>query len=301
MAYKRCVDISNWQRGIDIGAVLAGVDVLIVKATEGTGYVDACCDGWVQAALTAGKPFGFYHFFRGRGAAEADFFHAKCLGYFGRGVPILDVETSQCTQAEVQAFVERVHELTGVWCVVYTSAGFVGKYLNGFVKARCGLWCAGYPTRTGTWTTLDFPYRKQTADCTLVGWQFTDRLAIAGRDVDASAIYVDEVGWGKYANPGGGASPAAAAATSEPSVEELAQGVIAGKYGNGDERRRVLGSRYDKVQARVNQILGAKPAVDIDALARRTIRGDFGNGAEHRRRLGANYEAVQRRVNEMLR
>lgn len=284
MAYKRCVDISNWQRGIDIGAVLAGVDVLIVKATEGTGYVDACCDGWVQAAVAAGKPFGFYHFFRGKGTAEADFFHAKCLGYFGRGVPILDVETSQCTQAEVQAFVERIHDLTGVWCVVYTSAGFVGRYLNDFVKEHCGLWCAGYPTRTGTWTTLDFSYRDKTDGCTLVGWQFIDRLAMAGHEVDASAIYVDEAGWGKYANPGGGAAPTVAAA--EPSVDELARGVIAGKYGNGDARRKALGARYDEVQKRVNELLGAGAAVDIDALARRAIRGNFGNGVERRRRLG---------------
>lgn len=297
MAYKRCVDISNWQRGIDIGAVLAGVDMLIVKATEGTGYVDACCDGWVQAALGAGRPFGFYHFFRGRGVAEADFFHRSCLGYFGRGVPILDVETDQCSKAEVQAFVDRIHELTGVWCVVYTSASFVDRFMNDHVKAHCGLWCAGYPTKPTTWTSRDFPYGRHTAGCTVVGWQFTDRLAIGGKGVDASAIYMDEAAWARYANPGGAAEQTAA---SEPSVGELARGVIAGRYGNGDDRRRALGTRYDEVQRRVNEMLGSGSHVDIDALARRTIRGDFGNGAERRRRLGANYDAVQRRVNELL-
>ena len=81
--------------------------------------------------------------------------------------------------------------------------------------------------------------------------------------------------------------------------------MIAGKYGNGDDRRRALGANYDRVQARVNEILGAgsKPraqAVDVDALARAVIRGDYGNGEERRRRLGASYAAVQRRVNELL-
>ena len=32
--------------------------------------------------------------------------------------------------------------------------------------------------------------------------------------------------------------------------------MIAGKYGNGEDRKNALGSRYDEVQARVNEILG---------------------------------------------
>lgn len=36
---------------------------------------------------------------------------------------------------------------------------------------------------------------------------------------------------------------------------QLAQAVIRGDYGNGEERRRRLGSFYDAVQARVNEIL----------------------------------------------
>ena len=41
------------------------------------------------------------------------------------------------------------------------------------------------------------------------------------------------------------------------SVDTLADEVIAGKYGNGDTRSTVLGSRYDEVQDRVNQKLGS--------------------------------------------
>lgn len=86
------------------------------------------------------------------------------------------------------------------------------------------------------------------------------------------------------------------------SVEELAREVIAGKYGNGEDRKKALGSRYAEVQARVNEILaGNKPAptpsVDILDLVRRTIRGDFGNGDARRQALGSNYAEVQRQVN----
>ena len=83
------------------------------------------------------------------------------------------------------------------------------------------------------------------------------------------------------------------------SVEELAQEVIAGKYGNGGDRKNALGDRYAEVQARVNEILAPapKPSVDILDLVRKTIRGDFGNGEDRRNSLGSNYDEVQKQVN----
>lgn len=83
------------------------------------------------------------------------------------------------------------------------------------------------------------------------------------------------------------------------SVEELAKEVIAGKYGNGEARKKVLGDRYAEVQARVNEILAPvpKPSVDILDLVRKTIRGDFGNGEDRKQALGSNYDEVQRQVN----
>ena len=42
------------------------------------------------------------------------------------------------------------------------------------------------------------------------------------------------------------------------SIEELAKEVIAGKYGNGQERKDKLGNIYDQVQSRVNEILLGK-------------------------------------------
>lgn len=83
------------------------------------------------------------------------------------------------------------------------------------------------------------------------------------------------------------------------SVEELAQEVIAGKYGNGEDRKQALGDRYAEVQARVNEILApaSVPSADILDLVRKTIRGDFGNGEDRKNALGSNYDEVQRQVN----
>ena len=71
---------------------------------------------------------------------------------------------------------------------------------------------------------------------------------------------------------------------SNKSVDELAKEVIAGKYGNGEDRKNALGSRYSEVQARVNEILNGNkpsqpstPSVDILTLVKKTIRGDYGD------------------------
>lgn len=85
----------------------------------------------------------------------------------------------------------------------------------------------------------------------------------------------------------------------EKTTEELAQEVIAGKYGNGEDRKNALSDRYAEVQARVNEILAPvpEPIVDIIDLVRKTIRGDFGNGEDRKSALGSNYDEVQRQVN----
>ena len=93
-------------------------------------------------------------------------------------------------------------------------------------------------------------------------------------------------------------------------VASLAWRVINEEFGNGEARKRALGSRYFEVQAEVNRILfgggsggsssSGSGEVDIDALARTVINGDYGNGEERKRRLGSNYAAVQRCVSQML-
>lgn len=92
------------------------------------------------------------------------------------------------------------------------------------------------------------------------------------------------------------------------SVDELAQEVMAGKWGNGTDRRNRLeaaGYDYDAVQNRVNEIAeGSKSSLkSIDAIAKEVIRGDWGNGAERTKKLkaaGYDAKAVQNRVNELL-
>lgn len=96
---------------------------------------------------------------------------------------------------------------------------------------------------------------------------------------------------------------------TEKTVSQLADEVIAGKWGNGADRKKKLeaaGYNYDKVQEAVNQKLGVstvKTTKSVDQLAKEVIDGKWGNGEERKSKLkaaGYSYTAVQKRVNEIL-
>lgn len=96
--------------------------------------------------------------------------------------------------------------------------------------------------------------------------------------------------------------------TAEKSIEQLAKEVIAGGWGNGEDRKRRLtdaGYNYNEVQNKVNEMLtGKKQTKSVDEVAQEVIKGLWGNGADRKNRLtsaGYDYNAVQNRVNELLR
>lgn len=95
------------------------------------------------------------------------------------------------------------------------------------------------------------------------------------------------------------------------SIDQIAGEVLAGQWGNGDDRKRRLaqaGYDYDAVQRIVNQRAGAGAPIayksNITDIARQVIAGHFGNMPERKRLLegqGWNYAAVQAEVNRLLR
>ena len=98
---------------------------------------------------------------------------------------------------------------------------------------------------------------------------------------------------------------------SRKSIDQIASEVLAGQWGNGDDRKRRLreaGYDYDAVQRIVNQRAGGgAPAAHrstLTEIARQVIAGHYGNMPERKRLLegqGWNYAAVQAEVNRLLR
>lgn len=91
--------------------------------------------------------------------------------------------------------------------------------------------------------------------------------------------------------------------------EQLADMVIAGEFGNGDARKAALGSRYNAVQAIVNQKLNgsysapAPAKKSVEEIAKEVIAGKWGNGTDRMHKLeaaGYNYNEVQTKVNQLM-
>lgn len=108
---------------------------------------------------------------------------------------------------------------------------------------------------------------------------------------------------------GGDVRPAPAPARK--SNEQIAAEVLAGQWGNGDDRKQRLaraGYNYDDIQRIVNQRAGnGAPAAHrstLTEIAQQVIAGHYGNMPQRRRLLegqGWNYASVQAEVNRLLR
>ena len=255
------IDISHHQKGIDLGAI--DVDFVICKATEGNGYTDEMCDTFYQKAKSLGKKLGVYHFARpdlgNTAEAEADWFVKETLGYHKEAMLVLDWESGDLTNvAWAKAWLDRVYSKTGVKPVIYMSASVMHSAdWSSVVNADYGLWVANYGTNDGTAQESVFDRYPLKYWSFYALWQYTSKGRLNGYNgnLDLNYFSGDGTAWDKYA----GGSPSSSKPSNPvetKSTDELAQEVIAGKYGNGEDRKNALGSRYDEVQARVNEILG---------------------------------------------
>ena len=96
--------------------------------------------------------------------------------------------------------------------------------------------------------------------------------------------------------------------SNKKSIDTIADEVIAGKWGNGNDRKTNLenaGYNYQEVQNKVNEKLGVSTSnkKSNETIANEVIKGLWGNGQERKDRLtkaGYNYNAIQKIVNQKL-
>lgn len=141
------VDISSWQKGIDIADLDA--DFVIVKATGGPGYANPCFREQADAALASGKLLGIYHFANDERWAdadtEADRFIEAVKPYEGRFIPALDWEGFALLNDPSWAlrWLQMVEEATGATPWFYSYSYYLNSHdlstLTGYP-----LWLAAY-------------------------------------------------------------------------------------------------------------------------------------------------------------
>lgn len=276
------IDISNWQRGIDLSKVPC--DFVIAKATEGIGYVDKSCDGFIQQAKRLGKKLGFYHFARPRNDAvrEAQYFYNNTKNYFGEAIPILDWEAENKSDvAWAKRWLDEVHRLSGVKPVIYMSESVVNSYdWSSVANADYGLWVAKYRDNNP-----DYNYNMANAGSRprvkwwkfYCMWQWTSsgRLNGYGGNLDCNVFYGDVSTWDAYV----GKSTSTVKPQPKPTGktnDQIASEVIAGKWGNGDDRKQRLtsaGYNYTVIQAIVNKLMCANKAVYYTVRSGDTLSG----------------------------
>lgn len=293
------IDISNWQKGIDLAAVPC--DFVIAKATQGTGYTSPDCVRQVEQAMSLGKKVGVYHYIGGQGAvSEMDFFIDSIKNWVGKVMIVLDWEQGENRAwgnlGYLEQCIARVKERTGIPPVVYASASVFPWDLCR--KHNCGAWVAQYADNNPT-GYQDAPWNEGKYGCMMRQYSSHGRLPGYGGNLDLNKFYGDPAAWDKYANPNGAAQPAPQPqpdpqpTAPQGSTLELADRLMRDEFGSGDARKQALGSRYGEVQDFINHIDQAS----VDTLVAEVKTGRYGNNPIRERVLGSRYKAVQDKIN----
>ncbi|MBA2915509.1 glycoside hydrolase family 25 [Lactobacillus crispatus] len=185
-------------------ATQAGTNITMVKATQGTGYVNPKCDTDYQAAKKKDKLLGIYHYCSGGNAkAEAQYFYKNTKNYIGEAVPAVDWESYQNSswgnKNYVRTFVDEFHKLSSVWPLIYVQESAINQVAN--CAKDCGLWVAKYPSMD--WKSWKIPNMtvRTSPWPTYTIWQFT------GDNMDRNVVNTTKDGWKKLAK--GSSKPAA--------------------------------------------------------------------------------------------
>lgn len=214
------IDISNWQKGINLAAVPG--DFVIMKVTEGTGYVSPDFRRQYEQAKAAGKCLGVYHYANGGDVArEADHFLRIVGNRVGEAILVLDWESQNNVGfgkndfAWCKSWLDYVARKTGVRPMLYISQAEMYKF-NGL--GDYGLWIAQYANMKAT-GYQDKPWREGTYVCAIRQYSSCGRLVGYNGNLDLNKAYMDRNGWNKCAGRGNEMANQTAAPAPTPAAQ----------------------------------------------------------------------------------
>lgn len=172
------IDVSNNNGHIDFNKVKnAGIEVIIIKATEGVDWVDPLLEEHYSKVCGKGFSIGFYHFMSEKTSPSKqaeDFYNAiKDKEY--NVLPCLDIETNNVGRNATQItdrcleFLIKFKELSGLDCMIYTGGYFGRDNLDSRIK-NYPCWAAHY----GVSKPMDMGFKN------VVGHQYTENGRIQG-------------------------------------------------------------------------------------------------------------------------
>lgn len=284
---KKGIDVSDWQKEIDYMQVKAdGIDFAIIRCGFGKNesQYDKRFERNYSGFKYAGIKIGTYLYSYVTSVENARLEAQNCLKFIeGKefDLPVFydleDKETKKLGKEKITecaiAFCEEI-EKAGYKAGIYANLDWFTNYIDIEKVKKYSLWLAQWNARI-------------TAEFEPNFWQFGNNGNIKGIKGRVDVNYMLKETTVETVDN----------SVNNLSIEELAKKVILGEFGNGQDRKEKLGTRYNEVQAKVNEILSKN---NIDELAKKTIRGEFGNGQERKEKLSYLYNIVQARVNEIL-
>ena len=292
----RGIDVSEFQGEIDWNEVKnAGIEFAILRAGFGSdseSQDDKYINRNIEECEKHDIPFGVYLFSYADSLTKASSEAEHTLRIVaGHKLPLgvwYDIEDNNTSGKVEKSYLSQIIER---YCSIIKDAGYeAGIYanLNWFnnkiektVQEKYKIWVAQY-------------YKECQYEGDYLIWQYTSEGEIGGisGNVDMNYFY-------------GEIEEETENTTEKKTINELAQEVIEGKWGNGEERKGKLeteGYNYDDVQNRVNEILGISNKKTTDEIAKEVIEGKWGDGEERKEKLeqaGYDYDTIQNRVNEL--
>ena len=265
----RGIDISSYQKGINFDAIKSSVEFAILRAGftgwggDGTGKnKDSCFEDFYKQAKAKGIPVGAYWYSCAntyeKGKAEAEYMYKNCLKGKQFEYPIcMDVEedrhqrVGKAKMAEaIKGFCEYL-EGKGYYVSIYANSNYFNNFIDTANLKQYDKWLAVWTSNKPTFKYGDFGM-----------WQNSSSGNIGGMRIDTDYAYKDYPNIMKTYGLNGYSKTVVTPTepeTQRKTNEELANEVIDGKWGNGEDRKVALtnaGYNYGEVQAIVNQKVG---------------------------------------------
>jgi lysozyme len=181
--HPSCIDISHWQGFPDFEKVAAsGVVACIMKASEGTSYVDPNCTTNYLNATRAGIACCTYHWLSPGNAAEQMRFYLSVVDPVQGERMVIDYEEDGCTLDDLHEAVAALMADPRQLQVTVYSGHLLKEQLvdkrDDFLSDNTDLWLAQYTSGTPSWPAATYS--------TWTLWQYSESGSVDG--IDGGAV-----------------------------------------------------------------------------------------------------------------
>ncbi len=254
---KKGIDVSEWQGVIDWNKVKNdGIEFAILRLGWTGNKNNHTLDKYFERNYTECKRVGIpvgvyvYNYSNANNIKSAGNWTVEKLKGKSLELPVyLDMEDAsirglgKTTLTNMCIEFNTIIEKAGYWAGVYANKDWFTNYLDkDTLGAKYTLWVAQYSKSC----TLNVANKDM--------WQYSSSGKVNGisGNVDMNIMYRDLISDIK------GVKTTTVTKPATKSIDELAQEVLDRKHGDGEARRKSLGALYDKVQAKVMELLKPK-------------------------------------------